>query len=116
MLGETHVTLSQLEKAFLELLRAHGLPLPETNKVASEKRVDCRWPEQRLTVELDSYRFHNSRTSWEGGYERERQARRREDEFRRFTYADVFEDPAYMLAELRRLLQRGSRTRKSIAS
>lgn len=116
MVGDTKVTLSELERAFLELLRAHGLPLPETNRVYGEKRIDCRWPEYGLTVELNSYRFHNSRTSWESDYEREREARGREDEYRRFTYADVFEDPTYMLAELRRLLQRNSRTRKSIAS
>lgn len=116
MVGDTKVTLSELERAFLELLREHGLPLPETNKVYDQNRIDCRWPEYRLTVELNSYRYHNSRASWEADYERERRARRRRDEFLRFTYDDVFEDPTYMLAELRRLLQRGSRTRMSIAS
>ena len=75
-----------------------------TNKVASEHRVDCRWAEHKLTVELDSYRYHNSRHAWESDYQREREARGREDEFRRFTYADVFEDPSYMLRELRKLL------------
>jgi predicted transcriptional regulator of viral defense system len=102
--GEIHVTLSTLERRFLELLRAHGLPLPMTNRVASAHRVDCRWPEHQLTVELDSYRFHNSRHSWEGSYRREREAHGREDRFRRFTWADVTEDPRYMLGELRKLL------------
>ena len=40
-----------------------GLPLPLTNRPAGTKRVDCRWPDHGLTVELDSYRFHNSRHS-----------------------------------------------------
>jgi very-short-patch-repair endonuclease len=66
--------------------------------------VDCRWPEQRLTVELDGYRFHNSRHSWEKDRRREREARARGDEFRRYTYGDVMEDPRFMLAELRVLL------------
>ena len=35
---------------------------------------------------------------------REREARARGDEFRRFTYADVVENPAYMLTELTALL------------
>ena len=98
------VSLSRLESEFLALLRAHGLPLPVTNKNASGKRVDCRWPEHGLTVELDSYRFHNSRHAWEADRRRERQAYARGDQFRRYTWADVFESPIAMLAELRALL------------
>jgi hypothetical protein len=67
--------------------------------------VDCRWPEQRLTVELDSYRYHQSRHAWEQDRRREREARVRGDEFRRYTWSDV-EEPRLMLAELRNLLQR----------
>lgn len=26
-----------------------------------ERRVDCRWPEAKLTVELDGYRYHHTR-------------------------------------------------------
>jgi very-short-patch-repair endonuclease len=104
MSGEVKVSLSKLERAFLELLARHGLPLPITNKLVDGRRIDCRWPDHRLTVELDGWRFHNSRHSWEQGNQRERQARIRGERFRRFTYADVLEDPAYMLAELRKLL------------
>jgi very-short-patch-repair endonuclease len=102
--GEIHVTLSKLEWSFLALLRAEGLPLPETNRRAGARRVDCRWPEHRLTVELDGYRFHHSRHAWEQDRRREREARGRGDEPRRYTYADVFEDRRYMLQELRELL------------
>jgi hypothetical protein len=84
----------------LELLRSENLPLPITNKPAGGHRVDCRWPEHRLTVELDGYRFHNSRHSWEQDRRREREARARGDYFRRYTYGDVFEHPRPMLAEL----------------
>ena len=103
--GDVHVTLSTLEANFLELLRQHDLPLPLTNRPAGARRVDCRWPEHRLTVELDGYRFHNSRYSWEQDRRREREARARGDEFRRYSYADVTEDPRFMLEELRRLLR-----------
>ena len=102
--GERRVTLSGLERRFLEVILPRGFPAPITNRVADAHRVDCRWPEHRLTVELDSYRYHASRLAWEQDREREREARRRGDEFRRFTYADVFEDTAYMLGELGRLL------------
>jgi putative AbiEi antitoxin of type IV toxin-antitoxin system len=102
--GDEHVTLSKLERAFLELLRAHGLPVPITNKVASGRRVDCRWPEHRLTVELCGYIFHNSRHAWGMDHRRAREAYKRDEEFRSYTYEDVFEDPADMLRELRELL------------
>jgi hypothetical protein len=98
--GEVRVILSALEARFLERLGEAGLPLPETNRPASGRRVDCRWPAHRLTVELDSYRFHHSRHAWEQDRRREREARARGDEFRRYTWGDVFERPALMLAEL----------------
>jgi very-short-patch-repair endonuclease len=104
--GEVHVTLSRLEERFLELLGEADLVLPQTNRRAGRRRVDCRWPEQRLTVELDSYRYHHSRHAWEQDRRRERDARARGDDFRRYTYGDVFEQPELMLAELHALLPR----------
>jgi hypothetical protein len=102
--GETKVSLSRLEEGFLDLIQRAGLPPPETNRVAGTQRVDCRWPKHRVTVELDGYAFHNSRHSWEQGHRRARAARKRGDEFRRYTWHDVFEDPRDMLRELRELL------------
>jgi very-short-patch-repair endonuclease len=66
--------------------------------------VDCRRPEHRITVELDGYRYHHSRHAWERDRRREREARQRGDEFRRYTYADVEEEPTLMMAELHVLL------------
>jgi len=102
--GDARVTLSALERRFLQLIREHRLPLPRTNRPAGAHRVDCRWPDRRLTVELDSYRFHSSRYAWEQDRRRERDARARGDEFRRYTWADVFEEPEQAIAELRGLL------------
>jgi very-short-patch-repair endonuclease len=102
--GETRVTMSKLEDRFLTRLSEAGLQLPQTNRPAGGRRVDCRWPERHLTVELDGYRYHHSRHAWEQDRRREREAHARGDEFRRYTYGDVFEDPELMLAELRALL------------
>lgn len=107
MRGDTHVSLSALERRFLRLLRDEGLPPPDhTNRLVGSHRVDCRWVRQRLTVELDSYRYHNSRQAWERDRRREREAYARGDDHRRYTWHDVFEDPRGMLAELRALLTR----------
>ena len=102
--GDIPVTLSELERAFLDLLKDAGLPRPITNKPAGAKRVDCRWPDHRLTVELDSYRYHNTRHAWEQDRRREREAYARGDDFRRYTFGDVFELPGGMLCELAGLL------------
>jgi very-short-patch-repair endonuclease len=109
--GEVPVTLSHLESRFLARLRAAGLPQPAVNRRVDGRFVDCRWPDHRLTVELDSYRYHHSRHAWEQDRQREREARARGDEFRRYTWRDVAEDPAPMLADLRRLLMDGSSQR-----
>jgi predicted transcriptional regulator of viral defense system len=107
LLGDVRVTLSKLERRFLELLSEAGLPLPETNRPAGGRRVDCRWPDRRVTVELDSYRYHSSRHAWERDRRREREAYARGDEFRRYTYGDVFEGGSrLMMSELRGLLTR----------
>jgi hypothetical protein len=59
--GDTPLILSKLEKGFLRRLGGSRLPLPKTNRPAGAHYVDCCWPEHKLTVELDSYRFHSSR-------------------------------------------------------
>jgi hypothetical protein len=104
MHGDVRVSLSGLERSFLALLRDAGLVLPVTNRVASARRVDCRWAQLRLTVELDSYRYHASRHAWEQDRRREREAFARGDEIRRYTYDDVFASPGLMMRELRGLL------------
>jgi hypothetical protein len=105
MHGDVHVTLSALERRFLERLDEASLPHPITNKPAGSKRVDCRWPQHNLTVELDSYRYHRSRHAWEQDRRREREAHARGDDFRRYTHDDVLEAPEQMLRELSVLLR-----------
>jgi very-short-patch-repair endonuclease len=102
--GDDPITISRLERRFLKLVRDADLPLPAMNKTAGGRRVDCRWPQQRLTVELDGYRYHRSRHAWERDRQREREARARGDEFRRYSWADVNDDADATADELRRLL------------
>ena len=102
--GDAPILLSRLERGFRARLREEGLPLPITNRPAGAHYVDCRWPEHRLTVELDSYRFHKTRHAWEQDRRRDREARRRGDRFRRYTWRDAFEEPTDMLTELNEIL------------
>ena len=104
--GDTPVSLSDLESAAISLLDANKAShvRPQTNRPAGAHRVDWRWPDHHLTVELDSYRYHRSRHAWEQDRRREREAHARGDDHRRYTWGDVFEDSAAMLSELRALL------------
>jgi hypothetical protein len=105
MEGETKVALSVLEREFLRILKRHGFPLPDSNRRVGNHRIDFHWKTLGVTVELDSFRYHNSKHSWDGGYEREREAHSRDEAFRRFTYDDVFKDQTDMLGELKKLLR-----------
>ena len=103
--GETPVLLSRLESAFHAALDEAGIERPpEVNRRAGSKSVDFRWP-GRLVAELDSFAFHNTRHAWEQDRVREREARSRREAFRRYTWWDVHEGRAEMLAEVRRLLR-----------
>ena len=66
----THAPLeSPLERRFLRLLRAVGLPEPEIQYPIRDgerlvARVDFAYPELRLGIEVDGYRWHGGRGAW----------------------------------------------------
>jgi hypothetical protein len=90
------VLLSDLERAFLRLLRRHGLPSPRTNIDHHGDKVDCHWPEYDLTIELVSFRYHHSRRAFETDV-----ARRRRSNHVAYSYGDIVERPAATIADLR---------------
>lgn len=61
----TSFTRSSLEKRFLELVIAAGLPQPHTNYVEHGFELDCYWPEHRFAVELDVFETHGTRAAFE---------------------------------------------------
>ena len=63
--GPAPWTQSELERAFLGLIREDGLPEPQTNVMVAGYLVDMWWPAERLVVELDGYQFHKSRKQFE---------------------------------------------------
>lgn len=68
--GYRHAPLeSPLERRFLRLLRAAGLPEPEVQHEVRAHgrliaRVDFAYPELRLGIEVDGYRWHSGRVRW----------------------------------------------------
>ena len=58
-------TRSGLERRFLELVVAAGLPQPHMNYVEQGFELDCYWPEPRFAVELDVFETHGTRAAFE---------------------------------------------------
>jgi very-short-patch-repair endonuclease len=59
------LTRSEAEELLLELIRDSSLPEPQTNARVGRFEVDFFWPEARLVVEVDGWRFHGDRESIE---------------------------------------------------
>lgn len=102
---------SVLESLFRVLIARHGLPAPvaqvvvRTRSGARVGRVDFAWPDLRLVVETDGFAFHADR-------ERYRSDRRRGNALvlagwrvLRFSWEDVVQHPAYVVASVRGLLE-----------
>lgn len=60
LLGLDALTDSGLERKFLRLVRAAGLPRPETQAWVNGYRVDFYWPDLGLIVETDGWRYHRT--------------------------------------------------------
>jgi very-short-patch-repair endonuclease len=97
-------TQSWLEDCVLELCREHGLPLPVTGAVVLGREVDAFWPDRKLMVEADSWRFHRHRAAFER--DRERDAAMQVEGYRviRLTHRRIEREPAKVADQLRRLL------------
>lgn len=70
-------TRSGLEDLFKRFTRRHRLPMPWINAVIPElggREVDAYYPDHRLIVELDGYRFHSDRLSFENDREKDARA------------------------------------------
>jgi hypothetical protein len=59
------IPTSLLERRFLALLDAHGLPRPEINHLSDHGELDATWHEKRLVVECDSFATHGTREAFE---------------------------------------------------
>jgi very-short-patch-repair endonuclease len=95
------MTRSELEVAFLELCRAHGLPRPRVNAHVEGLEVDFLFPAARLVVETDGWRFHKTRRDFEK--DRARDAALATAGYRtlRFTDRQIARDAASVVAAIR---------------
>jgi hypothetical protein len=65
-------TRSELEDRFVAFCREYGLPHPTPNTTPYGRELDMLFPDEKVIVELDSWRFHQDRASFESDRERDR--------------------------------------------
>jgi very-short-patch-repair endonuclease len=95
------VSRSELERRFMELLAAADLPLPSQNANLHGYEVDAVWEQHKLIVELDGYEFHRTRSAFERDRERDAALQALGWRVLRFSWRQVIDDPASVVAALR---------------
>lgn len=87
-------TDSVLERWFLKIVAAAGLPYPETQVELNGFRVDFFWPQFGLVVETDGLRYHRTPAQQTRDLQREQAHAAAGLRYLRFSAAQVRHDPA----------------------
>jgi very-short-patch-repair endonuclease len=102
--GPAPWTASELERAFLSLVRDAGLPEPSTNVLVAGALVDCFWRRAGLIVEVDGYAFHKSRSEFEADRKRDAKLMLADYRVLRVTQRRIEFESEDLTRELRQLL------------
>lgn len=97
-------SLSELELRFLELLRAHRLPMPQVNQDVEAMMVDAVWEGQRVVVELDGFEFHKLPRDLRADNARGRRLTLAGYRVIRYVWDDIVDAPSRVAAEVSALL------------
>jgi very-short-patch-repair endonuclease len=92
---------TKLERRFLPIVRAAGLPKPRTQARINRYRVDFHWPQLGLVVETDSLTHHRTASQQAVDIQRDQAHIRTGLRTLRFTAAQVFFQPDYVRDVLR---------------
>lgn len=102
-------TRSGLERRFLELVMAAGLPQPTTGFVEAGYELDVYWPDRRFAVELDVYETHGSRQAFENDRQRHEDLKLAGIEMTRITGLRLDREPQQVIRRITRLLEQRRR-------
>jgi very-short-patch-repair endonuclease len=106
VLGGHHRTDSALERRFLRLVTAAGLPKPVTQKPLHGFRVDFYWPELGLVVETDGLTYHRTPSEQARDRVRDQQLTAAGLTCLRFTNAQVRRDERTVIHTLKSVVER----------
>jgi very-short-patch-repair endonuclease len=95
---EPGLTRSEAEARLLELVRAAGLPAPETNQRLLGYEVDFLWRAQKLVVEVDGFAFHSTRQAFERDRRRDAALQAAGYRVLRFSYMQIVTQPTTIIA------------------
>jgi predicted transcriptional regulator of viral defense system len=102
-------TRSRLERRFLALAQAAGLPPPAMNLFIAGYELDAYWSAEKFAVELDTYDHHGGRSNFEADRLRQEDLKLAGIEMTRITGKRVDRDPDEVVFRLRRLLNQRRR-------
>jgi very-short-patch-repair endonuclease len=102
------IVRDELEHRFAEVVRAAGLPTPDTNVSVQTRRraytVDCLWRDQRVAVELDGRAAHARILAFESDRRKDAALSAVGLHPLRFTWHRVTNEPDEVIAELQATL------------
>jgi very-short-patch-repair endonuclease len=105
LLAETHgeppITRRELERHFLELVRAADLPHPIVNALVQGHEVDFHWPARRLVVETDGRATHAHALAFDRDRRRDVDLELAGWHVLRLTWRDVVHEPERVTTLLR---------------
>jgi hypothetical protein len=109
------LTENEIEEIFLGLVRAAGLSPPETQRWivlhdgGLPVRADFMWPRRGLVVETDGGAAHGTRKAFEDDRRRDQRLAAAGYTVIRFTWRQLVDEPARVVAVVRNLLARLAR-------
>jgi very-short-patch-repair endonuclease len=96
----TTLTRSHAEDELLTLFRSAHFPPFEVNARIAGYEVDFLWRQHRLVVELDGYRYHSTRPTFERDHSKDMALRAAGLDVRRFTPHQLTTNPYAILADV----------------
>lgn len=97
---DTGVTESAAERLLRSLLHQTDLPQPRRNVWVEGYRLDTYWPDARLAVETDGYRFHAQRRRFESDRVRDARLAAAGIEVLRLTWRQMKHEPLAVIARI----------------
>lgn len=100
--------MSEMERIFRRLLKSSGLPAPAAQhpvKIGKEPAyIDFAYPQERLAIETDGYRWHGAKKRWEKDVMRTNELQAMGWRVVRITWAEMTERPERVVSLIRQLL------------
>jgi very-short-patch-repair endonuclease len=102
-------TRSRNERRLYDAICRAGLPVPQTDVMVEAIEVDLWWPQHRLVVEVDGYRWHHTPADRAEARRKERIFRKAGIEVERITDEEIEEDLDTAVSDVRAALARADR-------